>query len=100
MEDDFLYRDVPTFGRRVFRLGLATNYGIEGDDLEWALAKGVNYIFWTPNLSAQMKHELETEILPRIKEQIEELTRRLEEIGKEEKLQYVDQKIETISAKL
>ena len=47
-----------------------------------------------------MKHELETEILPRIKGQIEELTRRLEEIGKEEKLQYVDQKIETISAKL
>jgi hypothetical protein len=52
------------------------------------------------NLSAQMKHKLETEILPRIKEQIEELRRRLEEIGKEEKLKYVDQKIETISAKL
>jgi hypothetical protein len=47
-----------------------------------------------------MKHKLETEILPRIKEQIEELRRRLEEIGKEEKLKYVDQKIETISAKL
>jgi hypothetical protein len=52
------------------------------------------------NLSAQMKHKLETEILPRIKEQIEELRRRLEKIGKEEKLKYVDQKIETISAKL
>ncbi len=52
------------------------------------------------NLSVEMKHKLETEILPRIKEQIEELRRRLEEIGKEEKLEYVDQKIETISAKL
>ena len=52
------------------------------------------------NLSVQMKHKLETEILPRIREQIEELRRRLEEIGKEEKLKYVDQKIETISAKL
>jgi paraquat-inducible protein B len=52
------------------------------------------------NLGAQMKHKLETEILPRIREQIEELRRRLEEIGKEEKLKYVDQKIETISAKL
>ena len=52
------------------------------------------------NLSAQMKHKLETEILPRIKEQIEELRRRLEEFGKEEKLKYVDQKIERISAKL
>ena len=52
------------------------------------------------SLSAQMKHKLETEILPRIKEQIEELRRHLEEIGKEEKLIYVDQKIETIAAKL
>jgi hypothetical protein len=36
MNDDFLYRDVPALGRRVFRLGLATNYGVEGTDLEWA----------------------------------------------------------------
>jgi len=49
MNDDFLYRDVPTLGRRVFRLGLAANYGIEGVDLEWALEQGVNYIFYTPN---------------------------------------------------
>jgi aryl-alcohol dehydrogenase-like predicted oxidoreductase len=49
MDDDFLYRDVPPFGRRVFRLGLATNYGVDGQDLEWALAQGVNYVFWTPN---------------------------------------------------
>ena len=48
MNDDFLYRGVPAFGRRVFRLGLATNYGIEGADLEWALEQGVNYVFWTP----------------------------------------------------
>ena len=52
------------------------------------------------NLSAEMKHKLETEILPRIKEHIEELRRRLKQIGKEEKLKYVDQKIKTISAKL
>jgi aryl-alcohol dehydrogenase-like predicted oxidoreductase len=49
MNDDFLYRDVSPFGLRVFRLGLATNYGIEGEDLAWALQAGVNYIFWTPN---------------------------------------------------
>jgi aryl-alcohol dehydrogenase-like predicted oxidoreductase len=49
MNDDFLYRDVPAFGRRVFRLGLATNYGVDGADLEWALDQGVNYIFWTPS---------------------------------------------------
>ena len=52
------------------------------------------------NLSLEMKHKLETEILPRVKEQIEELRRRLEKIGKEEKLKYVDKKIKTISAKL
>jgi aryl-alcohol dehydrogenase-like predicted oxidoreductase len=48
MNDDFIYRDVPAFGRRVCRLGLAVNYGIDGSDLEWALTQGVNYIFWTP----------------------------------------------------
>ncbi len=52
------------------------------------------------NLSVEMKHKLETDILPRIKEQLEELRRRLEKIGKEEKLKHVDKKIEKISAKL
>ncbi|MGD9051071.1 MAG: MlaD family protein, partial [Desulfobacterales bacterium] len=45
-------------------------------------------------------HKLETDILPRIKEQIEELRRRLQQIGREEKLKYVDRKIEAISEKL
>ena len=49
MGDDYLYRDVSAIERRVFRLGLATNYGVEGEDLEWALEQGVNYLFWTPN---------------------------------------------------
>ena len=52
------------------------------------------------NLSMEMKHQLEIEILPRIKEQLKELKRRLEEIGKEEKLKHVEQKFETISSKL
>jgi hypothetical protein len=50
--------------------------------------------------SAEMKSRLEKEILPLIREKIEELRRRLEQSGKEEKLEYVDQKIETISPKL
>ena len=41
MNDDFLYRDVPALERRVFRLGLANNFGIEGVDLEWALDQGL-----------------------------------------------------------
>ena len=70
MNDDFLYRDVPAFGRRVYRLGLATNYGIDGEDLEWALEQGVNYVFWTPtaqrvtkSLKAAIKRDRESLVL-------------------------------------
>ena len=52
------------------------------------------------NLSVEMKHKLETDILPRIKEQLEGVRRRLEKNGKEEKLKHVEQKLETISVKL
>jgi aryl-alcohol dehydrogenase-like predicted oxidoreductase len=70
MNDDFLYRDVPALGRRVFRLGLATNYGVAGVDLEWALEQGVNYVFWTPkargvttSLKAAIKRDRESLII-------------------------------------
>ncbi|MBW1838040.1 MAG: aldo/keto reductase [Deltaproteobacteria bacterium] len=70
MRDDLLYRDVPAFGRRIFRLGLATNYGVSGQDLEWALDEGVNYVFWTPNarrvtnsLKAALKRDRESLVL-------------------------------------
>lgn len=52
------------------------------------------------HLSVEMRYKFKTEILPNINEQIEKLRRRLEELGKEEKLKYVDQKIETIYAEL
>ena len=70
MNDDFLYRDVSALRRRVFRLGLAVNYGVEGADLEWALAQGVNYVFWTPSarkvttsLKAALKRDRESIVL-------------------------------------
>ena len=70
MNDDFLYRDVPALGRRIFRLGLAANYGVEGVDLEWALERGVNYVFWTPgarrvteSLKAVIKRDRESLVL-------------------------------------
>jgi len=47
VQDDFLYKEIPALGRRVFRLGLATNYGVAAGDVEWALDQGVNYFFWT-----------------------------------------------------
>ena len=70
MNDDFLYRHVHALARRVFRLGLATNYGVEGVDLEWALEQGVNYVFWPPNarrvtksLKAAIKRDRESLVL-------------------------------------
>ncbi len=70
MINDFLHRDVPGFRKRVFRLGLAANYGVDGEDLEWALEQGVNYVFWTPNarkvtksLKAALKRDRESIVL-------------------------------------
>ncbi|AKJ07521.1 putative aldo/keto reductase [Archangium gephyra] len=45
---DFTHRYLPTFGKRVHRLGLAGNYGIDEAGLGAALERGLNYIFWTP----------------------------------------------------
>ena len=52
------------------------------------------------HLSVKMRYKLKTEVLPNINEQIEKLRRRLEEHGKEAKLKYVDQKLETIYEEL
>ncbi len=45
---DFLYKDVPALGKRVHRLGLACNYGIDSDGIRAAFDRGINYVFWTP----------------------------------------------------
>ena len=45
--DDFLYRDIPRLGKRVHRLGLAANYGIDQAGIEMALERGMNYVLWT-----------------------------------------------------
>jgi predicted aldo/keto reductase-like oxidoreductase len=70
MTEDFLHRDVPAFGNRMFRLGLSTTFGIDGEDLEWALEQGFNYVFWTPksrrvtkSLKAALKRDRESIIL-------------------------------------
>jgi len=70
MHEDFLYRDVPALDRRVFRLGLATNFGISGSDLDWALNQGMNYVFWTPkskqvtsSLKAALKRDRESVVV-------------------------------------
>ncbi len=43
----FLEREVPALGRKVFRLGIAGNFGIDERSVAAALERGVNYIFYT-----------------------------------------------------
>lgn len=51
MNDDILYRSLPRIGKRVFRLGLAGNYGIDEAGIDWALTETeINYLFWTPRM--------------------------------------------------
>jgi aryl-alcohol dehydrogenase-like predicted oxidoreductase len=44
---EFLSRALPVVGKTVHRLGLACNYGIDGDAFDAALDRGLSYIFWT-----------------------------------------------------
>ena len=44
---DFLHRQLPVVNKRVHRLGLAFNYGVDAQGVQAALDKGVNYLFWT-----------------------------------------------------
>lgn len=44
---EFLSRDLRAVGKRVHRLGIASNYGIDGDGFAKALDHGINYVFWT-----------------------------------------------------
>ena len=45
---DFKYRDLKTVNKRVFRLGLAANYGIEEAGIRSAFERGMNYVYLTP----------------------------------------------------
>ncbi len=51
VSDDFTHRYLPRFGKRVHRLGLAGNYGLDAAGLEAALERGMNYIFWSARMS-------------------------------------------------
>lgn len=52
MENEFKYSQLPVIEKKVFRLGLASNFGIDGPAMEQALEEyGINYHFWTPRMS-------------------------------------------------
>ena len=47
---DFTHREVPLLGRRIHRIGIVGNYGIDPKTFNAALDAGVNYVFWTPKM--------------------------------------------------
>ena len=46
MSEDFRFAHLPVGGKRVFRLGLAGNYGVETADVLYAAERDVNYWLW------------------------------------------------------
>jgi aryl-alcohol dehydrogenase-like predicted oxidoreductase len=46
MQSDFSFRILPVIEKRVFRMGIAGNYGIDSSDVEWAAEQGANYWVW------------------------------------------------------
>jgi aryl-alcohol dehydrogenase-like predicted oxidoreductase len=48
MDDSWLYRTPAAYkGKRIFRLGLASNYGIDADGVRAGMDRGVNLFLWT-----------------------------------------------------
>lgn len=45
---DFTHRELRAVGKRVFRLGLAANYGIDEAGVRAAIDRGINYLYLTP----------------------------------------------------
>jgi aryl-alcohol dehydrogenase-like predicted oxidoreductase len=46
LENDFAFRVLPVIEKRVFRMGIAGNYGIDSSDIKWAAEHGANYWVW------------------------------------------------------
>lgn len=54
-QSDFVQREMRAVGKRVYRLGLSVNFGVEPSAIEAALERGVNYLFWTSYKTSQAK---------------------------------------------
>jgi aryl-alcohol dehydrogenase-like predicted oxidoreductase len=48
MDDAFTHTDLPHVGKRVLRLGVAGNYGLQSPDIHYAAERGVGFWLWTP----------------------------------------------------
>ncbi len=49
--NDFLYREVPRLGRRLFRMGLSGSFGLDEAGCREALER-IQYVFWSPRMKA------------------------------------------------
>jgi aryl-alcohol dehydrogenase-like predicted oxidoreductase len=49
IQGDFSFTNLPVIEKRVFRMGIAGNYGINSSDVEWASEHGANYWVWGAN---------------------------------------------------
>ena len=50
--DDFARAELPRVGKRVLRMGIASNYGLEAADCFHAADRGANLWLWTPRYKA------------------------------------------------
>jgi aryl-alcohol dehydrogenase-like predicted oxidoreductase len=46
-QDDFTHLELPAVGKRVLRIGVASNYGLKSADIHHAAERGVNCWFWS-----------------------------------------------------
>lgn len=51
IENDFSFSMLPVIEKRVFRMGIAGNYGLDSSDIEWAAEQGANYWVWGASFS-------------------------------------------------
>ena len=52
MTAEWLTRDIPRLGRRIHRVGIACNFGMDTAAFNAAIEAGINYVFWTPKMRA------------------------------------------------
>lgn len=57
---DFHHRVLPRLGKSAYRLGISTTYGIDAAGFEYALDRGVNYVFWANLRAGKLRPVLKT----------------------------------------
>ena len=91
---DFSYSRLPVVAKKVFRMGIAGNYGIGSSDIKWAADQGANYWVWgasfkkvTEGIKNTIKHDREKHVVAmlgwgfwgwQVRQSVEKALRKLE----------------------